>query len=256
MTTTPPPTPLLPARRRRHARLIAALTNLIGASAPARGGRPRPGPTRPARLPRRRSPGRQRPGAPWSARSRVSWSAAVLPTARRSYTACAACCAAPADVDLSGQVLLRRFDLEYNFRFGRQTLGWNTPRSVLPRPQTGGHGLVVFAHTQLRIVRAAGRKPPPTLGETSQARTPHPVRVRRGFRNIRAHLLCPARVHQPRGTGTGRPPGTKNRHHTPSYDVGRTVKRPETLKAPRQTWPILVDNEQAESTQHDHDRPS
>ncbi|MFF0195622.1 hypothetical protein [Streptomyces anulatus] len=38
MTTTPRrPAPLLPARRRRHARLIAALTNLIGACAEAAG---------------------------------------------------------------------------------------------------------------------------------------------------------------------------------------------------------------------------
>ncbi|GAA5060413.1 hypothetical protein GCM10023336_37150 [Streptomyces similanensis] len=43
---------------------------------------------------------------------------------------------------------------------------------------------------------------------------------------------CPARVPQPRGAAPpGRPPGTKNRHPAPRYDAGKTVKRPETLKA-------------------------
>lgn len=47
--------------------------------------------------------------------------------------------------------------------------------------------------------------------------------------NIRAHVLCPARVPQPRGTGRGRPPGSKNQRRAPRYDVGKTVKRAETL---------------------------
>ncbi|MGW1617068.1 NF041680 family putative transposase, partial [Streptomyces sp. NPDC002285] len=58
-----------------------------------------------------------------------------------------------------------------------------------------------------------------------------PARIRREFRNIRAHLLCPAPVPQPPGAGPGRPPGTKNRHPTPRYNASKTVKRPETLKA-------------------------
>lgn len=36
-----------------------------------------------------------------------------------------------------------------------------------------------------------------------------------------------------------RPPGTKNRRPAPRYDVGKTVKRPETLKAigrPGRSW--------------------
>lgn len=51
-----------------------------------------------------------------------------------------------------------------------------------------------------------------------------PARVRQGFRNIRAHLACPTRVPKPRA---------------PRYDVGKTVKRPETLKAigrPGRSW--------------------
>ncbi|MDX3115425.1 hypothetical protein PV461_18850 [Streptomyces scabiei] len=49
--------------------------------------------------------------------------------------------------------------------------------------------------------------------------------------SIRAHLACPALAPKPRGSGPGRPPGTRNKHRAPRYDVGKTVKRPETLKA-------------------------
>lgn len=66
-----------------------------------------------------------------------------------------------------------------------------------------------------------------------------PPRVRRGFRNIHAHLACPTRVPKPRRAGPGRPPGAKNKHRAPRYDVGKTVKRPETLRAigkPGRSW--------------------
>lgn len=66
-----------------------------------------------------------------------------------------------------------------------------------------------------------------------------PARVRRGFRNIRARLACLTRVPQPRGIGSGQPPGAKNKHRAPRYDVGKTVKRPDTLKAignPGRSW--------------------
>lgn len=66
-----------------------------------------------------------------------------------------------------------------------------------------------------------------------------PARFRRGFRYVRAHLACPTRVPKPRGAGPGRSPGAKNKHRAPRYDVGKTVKRPETLKAigkPGRSW--------------------
>ncbi|WP_329537691.1 transposase (plasmid) [Streptomyces sp. NBC_01450] len=139
--------------------------------------------------------------------------------------------AAPADVDLLWQVFLRRFDLEHTFRFGKQTLGWTTSKIRAPEAADRWTSLLVVAHTQLRLARPlAGdlRRPweKPTKPEHLT-----PARVRRGFRNIRAYLLCPARVPQPTGTGPGRPPGSKNRRPATRYDVGKTVKRPETLKA-------------------------
>ncbi|MDX3697398.1 LysR substrate-binding domain-containing protein [Streptomyces europaeiscabiei] len=147
--------------------------------------------------------------------------------------------AIPADVDRWWQGFLRRFDLEHTFRFGKQTLGWTTPKLRTPEAADRWTWLLVVAHTQLRLARplAADLRRPwekPTKPERLT-----PARVRRGFRNIRAHLLCPARVPQPRGAGPGRPPGTKNRHPAPRYDVGKTVKRPETLKAigrPGRSW--------------------
>lgn len=72
-----------------------------------------------------------------------------------------------------------------------------------------------------------------------EERVDEPPRLRRGFRNIRAHLACPAPLLKLRGTGPGRPPGVKNRHRAPRYDVRRTVKRPETLTSigkPGRPW--------------------
>lgn len=98
---------------------------------------------------------------------------------------------------------------------------------------------MIVAHTQLRLARplAADLRRPWEQPTASDRLTP--ARVRRGFRNIRAHLACPARVPKPRGVGPGRPPGAKNKHRAPRYDVGKTVKRPETLKAigkPGRSW--------------------
>lgn len=90
---------------------------------------------------------------------------------------------------------------------------------------------MVVAHTQLRLARPLAADLRRPWEKPAKPERLNPARVRRGFRNIRAHLLCPARVPQPRGTSPGRPPGTKNRHPATRYDVGKTVKRPETLKA-------------------------
>lgn len=147
--------------------------------------------------------------------------------------------ATPDDVDRCRQVFLRRFDLEHTFRFAKQTLGWTTPKLRTPEAADRWTWLLIVAHTQLRLARplAADLRRPWEKPTTSDRLTP--ARVRRGFRHIRAHLACPTRVPKPRGAGPGRPPGTKNKHQTPRYDVGKTVKRPETLKAigkPGRSW--------------------
>src|SRR5262249_58129975 len=58
-----------------------------------------------------------------------------------------------------------------------------------------------------------------------------PARVRRGFRNIRATLPCPAGAPKPGKPGPGRPPGSRNRHPAPRHEVGKTTRRERTLKA-------------------------
>ncbi|MFI0915590.1 NF041680 family putative transposase [Streptomyces abikoensis] len=139
--------------------------------------------------------------------------------------------AGPEDVDRCWRVYLRRFDLEHTFRFIKQTLGWTAPKIRTPEAADRWTWLLVAAHTQLRLVRSLAedlRRPWEKPAEPEQLT---PARVRRGFRNIRANLLCPARVPKPTGTGPGRPPGVKNRHRAPRYDVGKTVRRETTLVA-------------------------
>ncbi|MEY9989085.1 hypothetical protein ABIE67_001117 [Streptomyces sp. V4I8] len=144
--------------------------------------------------------------------------------------------ATPDDVDRFRQAFLRRFNLEHTFRFAKQTLGWTTPKLRTPEAADRWTWILIAAHTQLRLTRplAADLRRPWEKPTTSDRLTP--ARVRRGFRNIRAHLACPARVPKPRGAGPGRPPGAKNKHRAPRYDVGKTVKRPETLKARPPGW--------------------
>ncbi|WP_051777905.1 NF041680 family putative transposase [Streptomyces violaceorubidus] len=147
--------------------------------------------------------------------------------------------ATPDDVDRFWQAFLRRFDLEHTFRFAKQTLGWTTPKLRTPQAADRWTWILIVAHTQLRLARplAEDLRRPWEKPTTSDRLTP--ARVRRGFRNIRVHLACPTRVPKPRGASPGRPPGAKNKHRAPRYDVGKTVKRPETLKAigkPGRSW--------------------
>ncbi|MER5436631.1 NF041680 family putative transposase [Streptomyces sp. NPDC002588] len=134
-----------------------------------------------------------------------------------------------ADVDLRWQAFLRRFDLEHTFRMIKQTLGWTRPKLRSPEAGERWTWLVVAAHTQLRLLREAAadlRRPwekPAGPGRLT------PARVRRGFRNLRPHLACPARAPKPSKPGPGRPPGSKNRRPATRHDVGKTVKRPESI---------------------------
>ncbi|MFD5923007.1 NF041680 family putative transposase, partial [Kitasatospora sp. NPDC127035] len=132
--------------------------------------------------------------------------------------------AAPADVDLWWQVFLRRSDLEHTFRFGKQTLGWTAPKIRTAEAADRWTWLLAAAHTQLRLARPLAadlRRPWEKPAEPNRLT---PARVRRGFRNIRPHPLCPARVPQPRGADPGRPLGSKNGRPATRYNVGKTVK--------------------------------
>ncbi|WNE93936.1 hypothetical protein PS467_00640 [Streptomyces luomodiensis] len=142
--------------------------------------------------------------------------------------------APPDHLDFVWSCYLRRFNLEHTFRLFKQSLGWTRPRLRDPQAADRWTWLVIAAHTQLRLappLAADRRKPWEKTTRTGTALTP--TRVRRGFRNIRPHLGSPARAPKPTRPGPERPPGSKNRRPTTRYDVGKTVKRPETLVALR-----------------------
>ena len=142
--------------------------------------------------------------------------------------------AAPGEVDHLWQAFLRRFDLEHTFRLFKQVLGWTAPKLRDPAAADRWTWLIIAAHTQLRLARplAADLRRPSERPAPPGRLTP--ARVRRGFRNIRAKLPCPAGAPKPGKPGPGRPPGSRNRRPAPRYDVGKTTKRDRTLKARRE----------------------
>jgi hypothetical protein len=130
----------------------------------------------------------------------------------------------PASVDQMWQAFLRRFDLEHTFRLFKQVLGWTTPKIRGPHAADRWTWLIITVHAQLRLARplAADLRLPWERPAPPGRLTP--ARVRRGFRNIRATMPCPAGAPKPGKPGPGRPPGSKNRRPAPRHDVG---KRPE-----------------------------
>jgi DDE superfamily endonuclease len=129
--------------------------------------------------------------------------------------------ALPADVDRCWQAFLRRSGLEHTFRMLKQVLGWTAPKIRDPAAADTWTWLIITCHAQLRLarpltddLRLPWERPAPPGRLT-------PARVRRGFRNIRATLPCPAGAPKPGKPGPGRPPGSKNRHPAPRHDVGK-----------------------------------
>jgi hypothetical protein len=142
--------------------------------------------------------------------------------------------AAPADADRCWQAFLRRFDLEHTFRLFKQVLGWTTPKIRGPAAADRWTWLIITVHAQLRLARPlADDLRLPWERPAPQGRLT-PARVRRGFRNIRATIGCPAGAPKPGKPGPGRPPGSKNRRPATRYDVGKTTKRELSLKARRE----------------------
>ena len=142
--------------------------------------------------------------------------------------------AVPGEVNRLWQAFLRRFDLEHTFRLFKQVLGWTAPKIRDPAAADRWTWIIIAAHAQLRLARPLAadlRRPwerPASPGRLT------PARVRRGFRNIRAKIPCPAGAPKPGKPGPGRPPGSKNRHPTPRHDVGKTTRRERSLKARRE----------------------
>ncbi|WP_306991991.1 NF041680 family putative transposase [Amycolatopsis thermophila] len=133
------------------------------------------------------------------------------------------------EVDLAWQAFLRRFDIEHTFRMLKQTLGWTTPKLRSPEAADRWTWLLLTAYTQLRLARdltADLRRP---WEKPRQARRLTPARVRRGFRNLRPQLACPAGVPKPSRPGPGRPAGTPNQRPASRHDV-HTVTTTNTPK--------------------------
>jgi hypothetical protein len=142
--------------------------------------------------------------------------------------------AAPDQVDRLWQAFLRRFDLEHTFRLFKQVLGWTIPKIRDPAAADRWTWLIITCHAQLRLTRPLAddlRLPwerPALPGRLT------PARVRRGFRNIRPMVPCPAGAPKPGKPGPGRPPGSKNRRPAPRHDVGKTTRRERSIKSRRE----------------------
>jgi hypothetical protein len=142
--------------------------------------------------------------------------------------------AAPDEVDRCWQAFLRRFDLEHTFRLFKQVLGWTIPKIRNPQAADRWTWLIIACHAQLRLARPLADDLRLPWERPAPPGTLTPARVRRGFRNIRATLPRLAGAPKPGKPGPGRPPGSRNRHPAPRYDVGKTTKRERTLKARRE----------------------
>lgn len=143
---------------------------------------------------------------------------------------CSATAATPADVDRWWQSFLRRFDLEHTFRLMKQTLGWTAPKVRHADTADLWTWLIIAAHTQLRLARPLAEDLRRPWERPAEPRRLTPARVRRGFRNVRATTARPAAAPKPSRPGPGRPASSKNKHRARHHDVGKTVKRAESLK--------------------------
>jgi len=123
--------------------------------------------------------------------------------------------------------------LEHTFRLFKQVLGWTCPKIRTPQAADRWTWLIIAAHTQLRLARPLAEDLRKPWERPAAARRLTPARVRRGFRNIRATIPCPAGAPKPGKPGPGRPPGSLNRRPAQRHHVGKTVKRELTLEANR-----------------------
>jgi hypothetical protein len=113
------------------------------------------------------------------------------------------------DLDRCWRAYLRRFDIEHTFRFVKGTLGWTTPSLQMPAQADRWTWLVIAAYTQLRLAHHLVDDLRLPWERRCDPKKLTPLRVRRGFRRLRATIGTPA--HPPKSTkpGPGRPKGTR-----------------------------------------------
>jgi hypothetical protein len=108
------------------------------------------------------------------------------------------------DLDRVWRAYLRRYDIEQFFRFVKQYLAWTRPRVRTPDQAERWSWLVAVAYAHLVLARGLVTDhclPWERSGPVS------PLRVKRGFRQVRARLGTPAKPPKPSRPGPGRPPG-------------------------------------------------
>ncbi|WP_329791471.1 hypothetical protein V1227_06015 [Lentzea sp. DG1S-22] len=139
------------------------------------------------------------------------------------------------EVDLAWQAFLRRFDIEHTFRMLEQTLGWTTPKLRSPEAADRWTWLLLAAYTRLRLARDLTVDLGPRE-KSRPAQRPSPSRVRRGFRNLRPQLACPAVSRNPPCPARDAPqdcPTTSPRHAmTSTPSPVRTNRNPNTARRP------------------------
>ena len=113
------------------------------------------------------------------------------------------------DLDLCWRAYLRRFDIEHTFRFVKGTLGWTTPSVCTPQQADRWTSLIIAAYTQLRLARQLVDDLRLPWERRSDPKKLTPVRVRRGFRRLRATLGTPAHPPKSSTPGPGRPKDTR-----------------------------------------------
>ncbi|MDG9678948.1 transposase [Micromonospora sp. DH14] len=127
--------------------------------------------------------------------------------------------ATPGDVDRLWQAFLRRFDIEQTFRLFKQTLGWTCSKIRTPQAADRWTWMILAAYTQLRLARTLAADLRRPWEKPAPPQRLSPARVRRGFRHLRVKAACPAGAPKPSRPGPGGPPGRRNNHPTPRYDV-------------------------------------
>lgn len=137
-----------------------------------------------------------------------------------------------AGTDLAWQAFLRRFDIEHTFRMLKQTLGWTTPKLRSPEAADRWTWLLLTAYTQLRLARDLTTDLRRPWEKSRPAQRLTPARVRRGFRNLRPQLACPAAAPKPSRPGPGRPVGLPNHRPATRHDV-HTITSTDKQKTKR-----------------------
>jgi hypothetical protein len=141
------------------------------------------------------------------------------------------------DLDRCWRAYLHRFDIEHTFRFFKSTLGWTTPSLCTPEQADRWSWLIAAAYTQLRLARRLVEDLRLQWERHRQQGQLTPVRVRRGFRRLRATIGTPASPPKSTKPGPGRPKGTRKppQKTLPGHQESRlnTIKRFNRKLSPR-----------------------